>query len=227
MRDAPGEPPSAAGDEDRVETADLLGELEPGRARPGHDVRMVVGVDRGGPGPVAELLARGERVGVDVAHLVDGRTVAFEQCDLGRRRDRGHEDRRPVAVHARRPGDGDAVVAAGRRDDPGLRDRVRHHEVGGAPRLERARMLEVLEFQPRTIRRVDTEVATRDLDHGRAAQERGQRRRAAAATSITPGADPGHDVGRAHPRSPARRPRPDPGGCLLGSGICSSTGRVP
>ena len=146
----PGGQAAAADREDhRADLRALLHDLEPDGPLAGHDVRVVIGVDEHGAGP----LRVGEGLGQDVFHAGsvqhDLRSVAARGLDLGQRRALGHDHRGRAAEQAGRERDALGVVARAGRDDaagafgvgqPGDPD-------VGAAHLERPGPLQVLALQ--------------------------------------------------------------------------------
>ena len=132
---------------------------------------LIVGVDRQGTGLFGPSLARRERIGVTFAADHEVGTVIANALNLGGRGDARHEDLRRHAELARRIGDGSAVVPAGSGDHACARNLSREQIGEGAARLERSRMLQLLELQG-DAERVEPEFGGIELDQGRAADER-------------------------------------------------------
>ncbi len=112
-------------------------------------------------------------IGIGVALAADHQigAIGADARDLGRRRHRRHEDLRRHAAAHRGVGDRGAVVAARRRDHAGRRHRAGQQIGEGTARLERARMLQLLELEgqccaPKT--EILPEIGAVELDHGRA-----------------------------------------------------------
>ena len=131
---------AAAGDQGGVgrgaECRRLLGELEPGRALPGDDLRVVVGFDEGRAGALRQLGA--DRLAQLPLAVVgpDLRAQRPGALELDRRGVGRHHDGRGLAERLRGGGDPLGVVARGIGDDRARRDLA--DGVVGAPELERA-----------------------------------------------------------------------------------------
>jgi hypothetical protein len=139
------QPPAADRDHDHIEVIELLGQLEPDGALPGHHERIVVGVHEREPALGGERA--GERVAVvGIAFEIDDLgAVALGGRALGRRGVAGHQDRGPRAVLARGERESLGVVARG--DRAHAVGAQRRHGIAGAAELEGARPLEVLGLQ--------------------------------------------------------------------------------
>ncbi len=120
QRRAAGEPPAAHRDEEGVEGAHLVEELEGGGALAGDDVGVVVGVDQ-------VLAAAGHLGGGDLFPVGgvagdDARPVALGGGALGRGRVVGHDHGRRGAEEPRRQRQALGMVPGGVGDDaPGAR----------------------------------------------------------------------------------------------------------
>ena len=94
-----------------------------------------------------ERFARRQRVGIALACNHQVGRVAPDAFDLRGRSDAGQEDGGGNAEPHRGIGHRRAMIAAGRRDYAACRDQPGQQVREGAPRLERARMLQAFEFQ--------------------------------------------------------------------------------
>ncbi len=172
----PGDQPAASDrDEERVERRCLAFGFDAERALAENRLGLIVGVDRQGAGSFGPSLACGERVRITRAADEEIGPVIANALDLGGRGDAGHEDLRPHGEFLRRISDGRAVVSARRSDDARLRNFSREQIGKGAARLERSRMLQLLELQG-DRKRVEAEFGRVDLEQGRAADVRPDQR---------------------------------------------------
>ena len=160
--DAGREPAAADADDDRAHLGALLQDLQPDRALPGDDVRVVEGVD--------EDRARSPRAYSCAAASVSSTTVPCRthlgavvpgRRDLRQRGADRHEHRGPHAEQ--RGGERDAlrVVAGAGRDDPGrpLLGRQPRDPHVRAAQLERTGALEVLALEVDRARRPARQVS--------------------------------------------------------------------
>ena len=144
-----GEAAPADRDDHRTHLRALLHELEAEGSLPRHHVRVVVGVDEDGAGPlgVGEGLSQGVFHARTVQH--DLRPVAARGLDLGQRGTLGHDHGGLAAEQAGRERDALGVVARAGRDDAagpfGIRQ-AGDPDVGAAY-LERPGPLQVLALQ--------------------------------------------------------------------------------
>jgi hypothetical protein len=140
------EPPAADGRHHGAGLRGLLGQLQPDRALPGDDQRVVERRDERGPRPFGVGQGVGQAVVEHGANQDNLGAIAPGGGHLGERRSGRHEDGRPHPEEGGRQGHPLGVVAgAGRHDAGGPFGRVEPGDaVVGAPDLERARPLEVL-----------------------------------------------------------------------------------
>ncbi len=170
LRQAGHEPAAAHGDDDGVHVPDLLDQLQPERALPGHHQRIGERMEIGRAG-IPRICKRrlvgnhpfgadDANVGVPGAHLLD----------LGGRHGLGNIDGGGHARDAGRARHGQPMIAAGGGDDAG-----RRHAVGGAEqavhrpaRLEGARDLVQFELQNHVAAHGQRLAGTIGLHDGRA-----------------------------------------------------------
>ncbi len=143
------QPAAADADEHGVQLLDGLEQLEPDRALPGDDGRIIVRMHEG-QATLGLQLAGALVGGIVVASLQDDlRAQLARGLHLRDRRVLGHADQRVHALIACRQGHALCVVAGRGADDAGLAlvlvERV--DLVVGAANLERARALQVLELE--------------------------------------------------------------------------------
>lgn len=81
-------------------------------ALPGHNLELIVGVSGERSGLLSMLLTGVEGVGVVGAGDDNVRSQTPQTGELGIRRRRGNEDRRPVAQYARRVCDGKTEISS-------------------------------------------------------------------------------------------------------------------
>ena len=147
-RDAADQAAAADGHQQGVEVGGLLGQLEPERALAEQRLRLIEGVHRPSR-PTARSTPRWPpaRRRSDRRTTTSSAPYSRMRCDLHGRRHRGHEDPRGHAQSPGRVGDGGAVVAARGGHHARRRDRPQQQIGEGAPRLERSRVLQLLELQ--------------------------------------------------------------------------------
>jgi hypothetical protein len=169
--DAADQPTAADGHQQRVDGGGLYAQFQSDRALAEQGFDPVIGVDRHRARRGHPFLAGRQRVGVAIAPDDQLRAVLADALDLRRRGHRGDED---LGAHAESPGgvgDGGAVIAARGGHHARSRD-LPHQQVGeGAPRLERARVLELLELE-HEAGAVDAEIGAGHLHHRRPANVR-------------------------------------------------------
>ena len=140
------QPPTAEADEEQIELANVLDQLQHRGAVAGHHLGVVVGRDQGRAQLGGDALGDGGTV-LRIAVVEDDRgAVASGRRDLGGRRVRGHDDRGWNTEKLRRKGHCLGVVAGGVGDDTvGACLRIKRGDgVVSPPELEGADALERL-----------------------------------------------------------------------------------
>jgi hypothetical protein len=149
-RDAADEPAATDGDDDDVEAAELIYQLQADGALPRDHLGILERMHQQRAAPLRVRGGDGPRVVPVAAVPLDAR-AHVAQPPLGRlRRALGQIDRGRHAAPGRRVGDAEPVVAA-RRGDHAVRELRRlggEQPIAGAARLERAGHLQLLELEP-------------------------------------------------------------------------------
>lgn len=148
-RDARRETAAADAHDDGPHLGALFEDLQPHRALPGDDVRVVEGVDEDRTGLLGVLLRGGQRLVHHMPVQPDLGPVLTGRGHLRQRRPDRHEDRRPYAEQRRRECDTLRMVSGARGDDPGrpLHRRQTRDTYVRAAQFERAGPLEVLALE--------------------------------------------------------------------------------